>query len=372
MASMPELVAALHGTGRRLVLAATGGGAGVAGHLLTVPGGSRTALEVIIPYGEQALAEFLGQEPEQYCSAATAQAMAVRAHARAAWLAPRQPVLGVACTAGLATDRPKKGDHRCHIAVHDGQVIWAVSLTFAKGARDRAGEEAVVDALLLNTLAEAAGIAERLPLALQVGEQVVQDAPTPGRPFPQVGLPVCVTIDGRWHPDAARPTLLVPGSFNPVHAAHWALADVAARHYGAPAAFEISSANVDKPPLAVEELTYRLAQFAWRAPVWLTCAPTFVAKADLFPGAMFAVGCDTAARIIESRYYGNDAGRMTAALQHIRAQGCRFLVAGRVLPDGVFQTCNDLPIPEAFRDLFAAIPENAFRMDVSSTELRQT
>ena len=38
--------------------------------------------------------------------------------------------------------------------------------------------------------------------------------------------------------------------------------------------------------------------------------------------------------------------------------------------DGAFRTLDDVPVPRGFADLFEAIPESAFRQDVSSTELR--
>src|SRR5437868_3232769 len=109
--STRALIEALHREAPyRYVLALTGGGAAAAAQLLNVPGGSRTLLEVVIPYGENALAEFLGRTPEQFCSPATGLALARRALERARSLAPGQEVAGVGCTASLATDRPKKGD----------------------------------------------------------------------------------------------------------------------------------------------------------------------------------------------------------------------------------------------------------------------
>ena len=98
----------------------------------------------------------------------------------------------------------------------------------------------------------------------------------------------------------------------------------------------MSIANVDKPPLLMEEVEHRLRQFAWHAPVWLTRAPTFAEKAALFPGATFVVGSDTAIRIVDPAYYGNSVERMTAVLEQIRVLGCRFLVAGRVDAVGQF------------------------------------
>src|SRR5690349_6017210 len=107
-----SLIEALHGAPRRCVLALTGGGTSAAALLLTVPGSSRTILEVLVPYHEQALSECLGRRPGQFCAAATARAMAQRALERARWLAPGERVCGAGCTASLATDRPKRGDHR--------------------------------------------------------------------------------------------------------------------------------------------------------------------------------------------------------------------------------------------------------------------
>src|SRR5262249_29114014 len=136
---------------------------------------------------------------------------------------------------------------------------------------------------------------------------------------------VCVDVDGRVRADAPKPAALLPGSFNPVHEGHWKLADVAARRLGTDVAFELSVTNVDKPPLGAEEVYRRIDQFTWRAPVWLTRAPTFAEKATLFPSAVFVVGADTAARIVDPHYYEGSEARMAEALALFRAQGCRFL-----------------------------------------------
>lgn len=369
------LIEALHRSAFPFVIAVTGGGTRAVADLLAVPGGSRTLLEAIIPYSQQSLCEFLGRRPESFCSAETARLMAERARDRAAWLAPGADVSGVACTASLATDRPKRGDHRCHLAVVRPGQTWIRSLKLQKGARDRAEEEAVVDALLLNLLAESAGLAERVEPGLVPGEEIIHaDALAPGAlaaflrgEVPCVGL----EIDGRARAEGPLPLLLVPGAFNPVHKGHWGLARVASQMTGRPAAFELSVTNVDKPPLAPDETLRRAAQFTWRAPLWLTQAPTFVEKARLFPGAVFAVGADTAERIVSPRYYGDRTEERDRALAELRERGCRFLVAGRLDRDGHFEELQDLTIPETARDLFTPIPASAFRVDVSSTALRE-
>jgi hypothetical protein len=369
-----RVIEAIHHAPHKCVLAVTGGGAQAAGLLLSVPGGSRTVLEVVVPYHDQALCEFLGRRPAQFCSAETTRALAERAAERARWLAPGEAAVGVGCTASLASDRPKRGDHRFHVAVSAAGLHAVYSLTLSKGARDREGEEALLDAVLLNALAEAFGVTERLELPLLAGEELHAERETGGllEAFYRGEVAhLCVERDGRHASASAPPPVLLPGAFNPLHRGHVELAAVASRLLGLPAAFELSVANVDKPTLPLDEVRRRLVQFAWQAPIWLTRAPTFVEKARLFPGAVFVVGHDTAVRIVAPRYYQDSAGAMTEALQALRDAGCRFLVAGRLDTSGRFLGVEELNPPEAFRGLFHGIAEEHFRLDLSSTQLRQ-
>ena len=372
------LIEALHREAPyRYVLALTGGGTGAAALLLNVPGGSRTLLEVVVPYSEQALGDFLGRAPEQFCSPATGLALARRALERARHLSPGAPVAGLGCTASLATDRPKKGEHRFHLAVLSSPSSGkAVALVLAKGQRDRPAEEAVLDAVLLNTMAEVFGVAARVEPPLLPGEHLQVEPLEPALLARLIdggaGGPaaVCVEPDGRLSLDAPRPRAVLPGAFNPVHRAHRALAAEAGRRLGLPVAFEMSVLNVDKAALGVEEVRRRAAQFALHAPLWVTRAPTFVEKAALFPGVVFVVGADTAARVLAPRYYPEGDAGVAAALDFLRGQGCRFLVASRVDRSGQCVGLEDLAIPAAGRELFEAIPAAEFRVDVSSTELR--
>jgi len=183
---------------------------------------------------------------------------------------------------------------------------------------------------------------------------------------------VAVTVqpDGQMMLSAPQPFVLFPGSFNPMHAGHVLLARAAEELRQQPVAFEISVTNVDKPPLAGDTVRHRLLQFAWKSPVELTRAPTFVEKSRLFPGATFVIGADTAERLFGAKYYGDDEVRMHTALDEIASSGGSFLVAVRIDAAGRVRALNDIPVPRRYADLFTEIPEHRFRFDTSSSEIR--
>jgi nicotinamide mononucleotide (NMN) deamidase PncC len=371
-----ELIRAIHHSGYQLVLSITGGGSGVIGELLRVPGASQCILEAIVPYSCASQVEWLGGTPDQFVSAPTGRAMAMAAFWRARKLAdaavPSEKLVGIGCTASLASDRPKKGEHRAYIAVQTADYTHTYSLLLSKDARTRAAEEDVCSEIILAELAAAVGIADAPRPQTIAGDHAEIEHHAALAPWRELMLERR-SIAGN---EAAfgllasgQPFAVFPGAFNPRHAGHEQMNAIAARRLKLPVAYELSIANVDKPPLNYTELHHRTSAFR-DEPLLLTRAPTFVQKSELFPGATFVLGADTIVRIADPKYYGGDQHAADQAIAAIAARGCRFLVFGRAA-GGAFRTLAELPLPDNLRALCDEVPPEEFRADISSTQLRK-
>lgn len=349
--ALDALIAAIHRTPRRGVFTVTGGGSGLLSSLLGVGGASATVLEANVPYAPRSLRDWLGTEPAQACSDETARSMAVRAFMRAVEL---DGDFGFAVTASLATTRPKRGALRAHLAFQDALSTRSWRLAFEASAGDRREQERTLAAVAVEALGHALGVGDApgIPGTHAQGDEARAELMLGRRA--RVGD---VVFDA-----------VLPGAFNPIHAGHRRMRADAERRLGRRVGFELSIANVDKPPLDYHELNTRLAQFD-AGEVVLTNAPTFIDKARTLGGVVFVVGIDTMRRVAEPRYYGGRQVR-DAAIEELAGLGCRFLVYGR-LDAGVFRTLSDLTLPPPLAAITSGVPEAEFRNDLSSTALRR-
>ena len=362
----------IHGTPHKAVVAVSGAGTQAVAWLLGVAGASRTILEVLVPYGRESMITFLGFEPEQSASAQTARDMARAAYRMAkSQLEDDSPPVGLSCAAAIATDRPKRGEHRAFVSAWDQHANTLYSLNLHKGLRDRAGEEELVSRLLVHALMLLSGLESSVDLGLTPGDSLQIERTEHPSPLAQLisGEAAWVVVrGGTMTVEGQAPAALLPGSFSPVHQGHRGLAKAAGLLLDTEVGFELSVTNVDKPALEEAEIQTRLAQFADDETAVLTRAETFFKKARLFPGRTFVVGWDTAIRLVAPRYYGG-SGAMMMALAEMMAAGTKFLVAGRE-DQGIFKTLNDVPVPQGFEALFDDLAEDQFREDISSTQLR--
>lgn len=252
-------------------------------------------------------------------------------------------------------------------------------------------------------------------------------------------FPIC---SNRSLPSQQRP-LILPGSFDPLHSGHERLAQEAVlfantlwpsnslvssslsstsssheEELPIPSSswmpfFELSAFNVDKPPLELSVLLSRIDQFSKKGlNIIATRSPRFVDKVEAFwqqshnqrglssdeqPQLVFVVGFDTAARLVDPKYYhqsrengGSKDGseEVLAALLPWLEKGVRFIVAGRIASassytssfanehddnnKNVFLTYEEHlkpRLPKALQPLFVGL--GGFREDISSSELRR-
>ncbi len=171
-----DLISQIHATSAKACLVITGAGTSAIAALFAVAGASRTIIDVQVPYASAALDAYVGSSAEQHVSKHEAVIMAVKAYKRAIALSETadevEQMIGLSCTAAIATDRLRRGENRAHITWHNGIKSVTYSIVMHKGMRDRAGEEALCKTIILNALAEACGLQAQLDIQLAEDEIV--------------------------------------------------------------------------------------------------------------------------------------------------------------------------------------------------------
>lgn len=403
-----ERIFQTHESPCKVVLAITGGGAEVIGELLRHGSGSATVLDAVVPYAMEAMDCFLGRKPEKYCSEKTARLMAMVAYQRALELSKSSEssegagfgssadpdVIGVGATCKLRAANEREGrKHEVHVAIQAYRETGVRTLELIAD-RTREEEEKIAATLIFNVLARHCGVPEiDLPdgigttdkigtmdeigtgerkreeviekyasVSRAAGDLLRQQKGSPGSPNVTAGkarIDFNESIDTEKSPEERKPEeikLVFSGSFDPCHKNHVFMANCASKKYNAPVHFEISLTNVDKPPIDFISLNQRLDSLrkykdeAFMGGVYLTNAPLFLQKADLFPNSTFIIGADTFNRLFDAKYYDGTVDTPTI-VRHFKEKNVRFMVFRRksvemsINPE-VLDFCEIIPVEE--------------------------
>lgn len=422
-----DAISVLRQTGKQIFLLTTGSTGGLAEALWQPFHASSQLMGHHFCYAQEDLVQFLGFKPKQFCSEETAAQMAARAYWHGMELAVRRGIavpdmIGVGMTSVVSSDRHHRGEERVCIAVRTTDEFRKFEATFEKCAENASSEERflarleqsqLADVMTLNLVLASAGLeqvlfpmkcarsfdfidaaeggfveqlapafwanhydAMRMDVGAAGGWLKGCDEATDQRIETALANP---PIYGRVYQDGCgedhtpnletdlKNIVLFPGSFNPLHYGHIALARTVEKMTGKRVVFEITNTHPDKPTCTHEEMMRRADQFQFFAPVILSDnAPLFIDKARRYPGVPMVVGADVMQSLLNVRYYDNSLQKMFDMLEEFRRLGTVFCVNGREV-NGMFLTRDDVAVPKRFEDLFVAV---SGREDISSTQLR--
>jgi cytidyltransferase-like protein len=420
-------------TGNKFVITISGGGVFSFSQLIGQPGASNTVLELNCPYSMEASEQFLGgKQIKQHVSPEVADAFALTSlnRARELYVLSKSTIeeldgidkcYGVGVTCALGSKTWKRGDHRCYITILSSTSKYTVYINLFKGTEDapfrtRNQEDELIGSIIIKTIAWALNIIELSDIVAKpiydskdtvnlksenfYYADIINDFIRPTENQEKINSILCfpsgkMLINVPIH--KLNKLVLVPGSFNPLHDGHKFLLEEGKKL--ANSIYELCVFNVDKPPLNKREIMKRLAQFdcpdtegaasastRCSFAVILTNTPTFVEKAEMFPGVSYSIGIDTALRLIDPIYSNGDDIQMIKNLLKMQFASTEFFVASRTLSacnlgdrfglNQVLEPTDLVTLPliidkinPLIRDMFKEIVDNVHK-DVSSSALR--
>ncbi len=376
-------------TSSEVMIACTGGGAGVADLVWGVPGVSPMYAGFHLPYGKSLFDSYAGYHWKEMTGQGNCCFDAALTLAHSSYFVAQKScadkgelgknAIGVGLTAAAATNRTLRGGTRCFAAVRTNTGIWTVTLNLQQGHLGRVGDGRVCDIVALNLALFGAGL-PTVPFADSglglESDEVVDDLLVP-KPL---SVPTFDTdsfhdiyIDERGKvtalndlpPGFFEQLAVFPGSYGPEHFAHDEIGMHVLRSTGRKVVYEMTVGHVNKQA-GLQEILARSGQFRGRWPVIVRSgAGRFVEKSACYPGAHFICGYDVAAQIINPEWYKEN---LETVLGQMSDRRTRIYVMDRRDKDGTVKTVEDLPVASWWKHLFARVPS---AQDISSSALRE-
>lgn len=364
-------------------VATTGAGLSFQYNLWKKPGCSKYLVGFFTPYAKGELQEFIGYEPDgSFVSKEVAYDLAMASYIRAtkhkfqesiigAWRESFSNPIGIGITAAVATNRIPKGEQRAFICVISKHrvLLKEVKLVKELGETFREAHDQLIAAEAEMILTSAITL-ENCHLYVDGTYEALDRF----YKYPTFKL-------NSRSAESLGTALYLPASLNPVHSGHREMANLAENKLSTPfgkvsCKYLISTSSPHKGDLSLQEILYKAGMLraeatkalypnqVFREFEFTKDEPLYLDKARKRPGSIFVIGTDTMERFLDPKW-GPDPVEMLCELKELNT---KFFVMGRKTTDGVFQTVNDIPVPDGYNDLFVHLEG---RVDISSTQLRE-
>lgn len=349
----------------------SGAGTELQRYLWETPGASEWLSGASFPYAQKETDEFLGFTPDSYCSEKTAIQLAATAYMRAFVFGGKNAV-GISVTASVASVKEHRGDHRVHACVvtNDKCLVGTLVLPKGVGFARRFHDDEAASQFGLSILAAALDIKEDITPILQllkpVSDVELRDIIMEHPMFLRSGQRTKDTAEIE-----SQYIAIMPGAYNPPHAAHFQIASLAATRWHNRVLHQITIDSPHKPTLRAQDILQRAKMLKGHDAIFTLGDPLYIQKAKAFPGCPIVLGTDALVRMLDPKW-GPEIGPM---LDEFARLSTRFIIADRIV-DGKLTTYEDILEMLAERQLHAHNPYMFLSVgkehwDLSSSEIRK-
>ncbi len=373
----------------KLYIIATGAAAKVQYNLWKYPGAGDYLVGAEFPYDTHMTDSLLGYKlGKGYLSDNVATELAMRAYSKCCeaiinqygFIPPENIVqpIGIGVSAAVASNEIRRsnggfGGFYLTIVHRLGVDHYMKPFSPSKGQEARDSENTIVDAAILNGLADLWGFHND---KIQINEALFSmNEYTPSQVkelfFQKPHYTACGTRDTGELINTQN-TLFMPGTFDPIHDGHRDVITKVEKLTGKRVTLMVTADSVHKEGLSVPKMLEKVAMmrnerfghYEPRSLLFTQKDPLFIDKALKYPNAGFVVGVDAIERMLDPKW-----GQPIVPMLHkFRNLGTKFYISGRKIDNNI-KTLKDINIPETFEELFIEIPNTS--SSFSSTEIRK-